>query len=170
MRTQAKATLLSGVGAVLGGWLGNTFARTERKNGEGTVAGITVFGSAVGAVVGAAIGAHAPPDGPRIQMQLEPATDITPVAWTNSPILVVDPTVTTQTVALSPGAKVIVYLPATFTWVSVDGSPIADTVSPYEFTFLGSVTHTFVWVDALHAQHTSTFNFVLNQQPQSETA
>lgn len=68
----------------------------------------------------------------------------------------------TQSLALDVNTAVIVQLPAGASWISVDGSPINDTTSPYGFVFLGGpITHTFVWVDAAKAQWTATFNLTV---------
>jgi hypothetical protein len=65
----------------------------------------------------------------------------------------------TQSLALDVNTSVIVQLPAGASWISVDGSPINDTTSPYGFVFIGGpVTHAFVWVDSTKAQWTATFN------------
>ena len=70
----------------------------------------------------------------------------------------------TQSLALDVNTAVIVQLPAGASWISVDGSPINDTTSPYGFVFLGGpITHTFVWVDSTKAQWTATFNLTVAQ-------
>lgn len=164
MRTEAKAAIGASVGALLGGWLGASIEYEKTAKGP-----FALIGVLVGAAAGAAVGAHEPN---RPQVQIGPAEDIQPLAQqtANGSILTIDPTVTSQTIALNPSTPVLIYIPTAFHWVSVDGSPIADTTSPYEFTFLGAVTHTFVWVDSLNKQHTTVYTFVLQPQTLSTTA
>lgn len=83
--------------------------------------------------------------------------------------LTVSPTLTTQTVALAVQDPVVINLPTGGKWVSIDGSPIADTTSPYAFTFLGPINHTFVWTDANNAQYSSSFFFVLSPSATPQT-
>lgn len=68
----------------------------------------------------------------------------------------------TQSLALDVNTAVIVQLPTGASWISVDGSPINDTTSPYGFVFLGGpISHTFVWTDVNKAQWTATFNLTV---------
>jgi hypothetical protein len=151
---------------------GGLFMLLQKHDRMTPSAGWTLGTAVIGAAVGASVGARIEPRPSSIALQLGPAQDIQPLAQqtSNGSILTVDPSVTSQTIALNPSTPVLIYIPAGFHWVSVDGSPIADTTSPYQFTFLGAMTHTFVWVDSLNQQHTSVYNFVLLPQTQSVTA
>ena len=166
MRVEAKAAIGAGIGAYFGGVIG-TLAEKEGAKGPWALIGVLV-----GATTGAAVGAHEMCRPASSATEIGPAEDAPALAQqtSNGSILTVDPSVQSQTIALNPSTPVLIYIPTGFHWVSVDGSPIADTTSPYRFTFLGAVTHTFVWVDSLNPQHTTVYDFILQPQTQSTSA
>jgi len=75
-----------------------------------------------------------------------------------------------QTITLTPGTQtyvmdvqtvVIIYLPQGGTWISDNGSPLGDKVSPQAFLFQGPIVHDYVWIDAQGKQQTSELHFQL---------
>jgi hypothetical protein len=170
MKPEGRAAFLAGAGALVGGWIGHAVAKSDGMAETGIV---TTIGAALGASLGAAIATHGSQDAQRLGMSpaASHAANVLALQQTSGGqnILVVDPSVTSQTVSLAVGTPVVVYIPKGFTWVSVDGSPIADTTSPYEFTFQGAITHTFVWIDSLNQQHQTVFSFVVAPTPSTQS-
>lgn len=165
MKTDTAAGLFAALGAIVGGGLGAVLVR-QQKMADGIP--VTLSGAAIGAAIGATLGARPAHAAHPVSVDIGPATDIETTS--NGSILVVSPGIDEQTVSLDPNTPVVVYIPKGFRWVSLDGAGLTDATSPYQFTFLGPIDHTFVWVDSLNQQHTSTYHFVLNPQHTSETA
>jgi hypothetical protein len=84
--------------------------------------------------------------------------------------LTVQPGMAAQTVPLEVQDPVVVHLPtAGAQWQSMDGAPLTDKTSPIVFTFLGPISHTFVWFDANNQQQVTTYFFVVNPNPPTPT-
>jgi hypothetical protein len=76
-------------------------------------------------------------------------------------MITVAPGLSAQTVPLNVQDPVLVKLPTGSSWVSMDGAPLSDQVSPVAFVFLGPINHTFVWHDAKNQQYVSSYFFVV---------